>query len=349
MTKLREKGGVINTRTVIGIAHRLIKKKDPSNEHKYVLGKGWAASLFRRMGFSKRAATTGKLEVPRSLLLEIKHSFTNEIASACHLHNIPPNMIVNFDQTPIEYVPTGKYTMAAKGSSGVSINGKGDKRNLTCVAGITMGGIFLPPQLIYKGLTKRSTPKFPCPQSFHITANATHWSNEETMSEYADHVLRPHIESQREIHGSEQKCLLIFDKFKGHLTASFKEKCKSLNAIVVHVPAGFTDHLQPLDLSVNKSLKNFINKQFNDWYEHTLSQDDSGDLATTILKSGVQLRELSCEWMVRAYHHYNLAEQTQILTNGFKAAGVSDAVREGPKDDDPFANLNSSRPNDIIP
>ena len=38
------------------------------------------------------------------------------------------------------------------------------------------------------------------------------------------------------------------------------------NILIALVPANCTDRLQPLDVSVNKSVKEFLRGQFQEWY-----------------------------------------------------------------------------------
>ena len=40
---------------------------------------------------------------------------------------------------------------------------------------------------------------------------------------------------------------------------------------VVFVPPNCTDHLQPLDLSVNKSAKGFLKRKFWEWYSDEIT------------------------------------------------------------------------------
>ena len=65
--------------------------------------------------------------------------------------DIPPELIVNWDQTGINYIPVGSWTMEVEGARRVEIAGKDDKHQLTAVFGGSMVGDFLPIQLIYQG------------------------------------------------------------------------------------------------------------------------------------------------------------------------------------------------------
>ena len=65
-----------------------------------------------------------------------------------YLHNIlaivEENLIMNFDQTPLKYVPASNDTMAKKTVKSVCITGSFDKRYITGTFVITLEGDFLP-------------------------------------------------------------------------------------------------------------------------------------------------------------------------------------------------------------
>ena len=65
------------------------------------------------------------------------------------MEDIPCELVINWDQTGIHYVPVSSWTMAKEGSERVEIAGIDDKRQMTAVFGRSMSVDFLPPQLIY--------------------------------------------------------------------------------------------------------------------------------------------------------------------------------------------------------
>jgi len=54
--------------------------------------------------------------------------------------------------------------------------------------------------------------------------------------------------------------------FKGYLTDDLLQLLQENFIDVVFVPTNFTDQLQPLDLSVNKSVKDYLRGKFQQWY-----------------------------------------------------------------------------------
>ena len=66
--------------------------------------------------------------------------------------------------------------------------------------------------------------------------------------------------------GQEQAALAIFDHFKGQLTDNVVALLEKHNIQSVIVPPNCTDRLQPLDLTVNRVAKSFLQCQFREWY-----------------------------------------------------------------------------------
>ena len=133
-------------------------------------------------------------------------------------NKIPPELVLNADQTPCSYVSVGRMTMAARNSLSVPIKGLTDKRNITLTFFITLSGQFLPMQVIYQGKTTASQPRgFKFPKGFSISQNPKHYSNEHETLTLIDKVVAPYVERKRkELElAPTQKALLIWDVFKG--------------------------------------------------------------------------------------------------------------------------------------
>ena len=90
-------------------------------------------------------------------------------------------MVLNHDQTPLKYVPSGNTTLVQKSSGTVPIKGVSDKRMITGTFTVSLDGQYLPIQLIYVGKTQRSIPKVNFPKEFLFSADPKHFSS--TVSE----------------------------------------------------------------------------------------------------------------------------------------------------------------------
>jgi len=117
---------------------------------------------------------------------QLKEEFLLEIKVIVNMNEIPPDLIINFDQTALNYVPVSHWTMDQEGAK------RDDKRQITVVFAGSSSGYFLPPQLIYEGKTSRCLPNHEFPLSWHITNTEKHCSNEHSMflKELVSHTLR---------------------------------------------------------------------------------------------------------------------------------------------------------------
>ena len=100
----------------------------------------------QRMGLVKRRAST-KAKVDVKNFDELKGNFLRDMRNVMLMDEIPPELIITFDQTGINYVPVSSWTMEETGKKRVDIIGKDDERQITAVFGASLSGDFLPVQL----------------------------------------------------------------------------------------------------------------------------------------------------------------------------------------------------------
>lgn len=346
---VRKDGGAINTTIAIAFANGIIRKRSPhllvENGGHISLKKCWAQSLFRRMGWCKRHATTGKLPLPTAFVAEQKLRMAHSVA--CHIteHDIPEELVLNWDQTNLKYIPTGQWTMEQHGAKKVAIAGMDDKRSITALVTCSAAGEMLPMQLIYGGKTPQCHPTAPLPEGTHVTQNPTHYSTEKTMLEFLENIIQPYIKRKREELGRpDVPALLIFDVFRAHSTTSVLAKIKELNCIAETIPPNMTDHLQPLDIAVNKPIKDFLKQKFAIWYayqvERISEEPDSAKRLSELLKPVAPMRNRHAGWLNELAIHFSQPAQRQIIRNGFAASGVTDALTIALVSMDPFIGVN---------
>ena len=287
----------------------------------------WAKSLLHRMGFVKRkGCSTKKLMVHN--FEEIKEQFLFDIEVVVKMEDIPDDLILNWDHTAINIVPVSSWTMNQKGEKRVEIIGLDDKRQITAVVCGTMSGEILPFQLIYQGKTSACLPKSKLPKHWLLSFTPNHWSNNGKTEEYIRSVFFPYIDKKRTELGLPKNfpAVVLLDGFKGQTTEKIYQLLEANNIYTVSIPANCTDKLQPMDLSINKTLKDFMKSEFNDWYSSVVYKTlDSENPTPTDLRMAI-MKPLGAQWLLKAYKH--LMNNREIVKNGFKAAGITDALRK---------------------
>ena len=241
------------------------------------------------------------------------------------MEDIPEYLIINWDHTGLNYVPVSNWTMAEEGSKRVEIVGLDDKHQITAVFGCTMAGDFLPPQIIYTGKTPRCLPSVKFADNWHVTYTTNHWANEETTLAYIENILVPYVTQKRQSLSlnSQHPALVIVDRFKGQCTLSVLSAPDKNDIDLVVVPANCTDHLQPLNVSLNKSAKEFLRRKFQEWYANQVHlQLQNGEEASSPvdrLKLSV-IKPLGATWLIELYDYFKT--NSDIIKNGFKGAGI---------------------------
>ena len=77
------------------------------------LTNGWAQHHLKSMEWVKRKQTTGKVNLLEKFLQEEKLSYQREISKVLLEHDIPLDMVLNLDQTPLSHVSLGKHIHSA--------------------------------------------------------------------------------------------------------------------------------------------------------------------------------------------------------------------------------------------
>ena len=150
-----------------------------------------------------------------------------------------------------------------------------------------------------------------------MSQNPKHWSNEQETLKLIEDIINPYIIKKRaELKLPEtQKALVIWDVFKGQMTTMVMEKLKSLNCNFVPVPANMTHFFQPLDLTVNGAVKNYMRKQFVTYYS---------DAVTKQLESGKSIEDIEvttikpfhAQWLVNMYNFCTTDKGARIINRG---------------------------------
>ena len=148
-----------------------------------------------------------------------------------------------------------------------------------------------------------------------------HWSNQVTTLQYVHNILLPYVTQKRsELGLSSDHCsLVIFDRFKGQCTEVVLNTLKDNNIDVLLVPANCTDRLQPLDISVNKAVKDFLHGEFQRLYADQVKiQLQNGHTNPDVNLSLSVVKPLGVTWFKNTSNYLRM--NPQIAINGFHKA-----------------------------
>jgi hypothetical protein len=84
-----------------------------------------------------------------------------------------------------------------------------------------------------------------------------------------------------------------------------------------------------LDLSVNKSIKDFLKNKFQSWYADGIVyqlKDIDGDCISTMQPVDLRMsvsKPLGAKWLIEAFKY--IKSHPSIITNGYNKAGITHA------------------------
>ena len=109
------------------------------------------------MGFVLRWKTTAKVLIPEGALKEAELKFHHQIVNYVEKYQIPPSLIIYFEQTLSKYIQISSNAMEKKGTKNVPISEIDDKRFIAVTFSITMENKF--PSMQLKGKDKSEPPE----------------------------------------------------------------------------------------------------------------------------------------------------------------------------------------------
>ncbi|KAK6167122.1 hypothetical protein SNE40_021221 [Patella caerulea] len=111
---IREAGGIVNSAIVIATARGIVKRKNKwnlaENGESLNINKSWAQSFLQRLGFVKCKGTKAARKLPQDFDSH-KANFLRTVTEIKEQHNIPNELIFNFDQTGLKVVPVSNWTL----------------------------------------------------------------------------------------------------------------------------------------------------------------------------------------------------------------------------------------------
>ena len=114
---IREKSSVVITAIVMSVAEGIVKNDNSGllkqNGGHIRFSKHWAKYLLSRMGFVKRRVST-KSKVSVAAFESLKAQFFEDIKVVMCMKNISDCLVINWDQTGINYIPFSSWTMHGK-------------------------------------------------------------------------------------------------------------------------------------------------------------------------------------------------------------------------------------------
>lgn len=223
--------------------------------------------VLRSHGIRIRCKTHESQDLPSKKEDEAK-AFIKDTIPSVNMPGRDKRFIINMDQTPVFFSMSPKTTLNERGARSVNVRAStGSTMRITAAVGVTAAGGTLPLMIVYKGKpTGRiardftdATKGYPA-GCFYVCQDSA-WMDESVMLQWVNVVLKPYVETAP----PDVVPLLFLDSYKCHLMTTVVSKIQDLGVEVNHIPGGCTGLTQPVDVGINKPLKNRIRHKWEDY------------------------------------------------------------------------------------
>ncbi|NWW82504.1 POGZ protein, partial [Climacteris rufus] len=169
------------------------------------------------------------------------------------------------------------------------------------VLAVLADGAVLPALVLYRG---RLRPPANVPESILLEAKEGGYGDEELMELWAARVWRKHTQC----HGS--KGMLVLDCHRTHLSEEALAVLSASCTLPAVVPAGCSSQIQPLDVCIKRTVRNFLHKKW---------KEQAKELADSRCDSEILLQLVLC-WLGEALEV--IGDSPELVQQSFLVASV---------------------------
>ena len=271
---LRESGMPVSTNMAILMGSQMDSSfKRKSKHSKYHIMR----RLLRSNGIVIRCKTHEAQTHPKEKQEEAR-LFVEAIRPLIQQPKRAKEYIANMDQTPVFFSMVPTTTLETQGSRTVNVRASsGSTIRVTLAVFVTAAGDTLPPYMIFKGsptgrIAKELKDKDKgYPEGVHYSCQPKAWMDERCCLEWVQKVLKPWADSAPE----DIVPLLLLDSYKCHLQASVHNAIEECGVHLEYIPGGCTSLCQPVDIGINKPLKNRIRSMWEQYMLEEGLQEDT--------------------------------------------------------------------------
>ncbi|CAI6357713.1 unnamed protein product [Macrosiphum euphorbiae] len=219
---------------------------------------------------------------------------------AVTLENIPPQNIVNYDETNFIDDPGRTKVLIRKNAKHADSIMDSSKSATSVMFCVDASGGMLPPYVVYKSLQMWEPWTLGGPDGCRYNRSPSGWFDQSIFEDWFQTIIIPHF---RRLEGTK---VVIGDNLASHISVNIVKLCKQQNIKFVFLPANSTHLTQPLDVSCFRPMKIAWRKVLK---EHKLKKRGrlTKDIFPKILKSTIERLNIS---------------QKDNIKSGFEATGI---------------------------
>ncbi|KAM4860452.1 pogo transposable element with ZNF domain isoform 3-T5 [Thomomys bottae] len=235
----------------------------------------WAVRFMLRHHLTPHARRAVAHTLPKDVA-ENAGLFIEFVQRQIHNQDLPLSMIVAIDEISL-FLDTEVLSSDDRKENALQTVGTGEPW-CDVVLAILADGTILPTLVFYRGHIDQPAN---VPESILLEAKESGYSDDEIMELWSARVWRKHTACQR------SKGMLVMDCHRTHLSEEVLALLSASSTLPAVVPAGCSSKIQPLDVCIKRTVKNFLHKKW---------KEQAREMADTACDSGVLL-QLVLVWL----------------------------------------------------
>lgn len=220
-------------------------------------GEGWFNGLMKRHPQLTVKLAENTKRVRAAVTYEIVEEYFRNVADI--IRDIPPQNVVNYDETNFVDDPGAVKVVMKKGSKHAYRTLDTTKSSTTVMFAIAADGTRLPTYTVYKAKHIYEGWKEGGLPGAIYNRSPKGWFDSELFDDWFRTVALPFF---RKLEGTK---LLIGDNLQSHITVSVIQECENNNIKFVLLPPNSTHMLQPLDVAYFRPLKASWKRALEEW------------------------------------------------------------------------------------
>jgi len=263
---------------------------------------------------------------------ELINKFLHEVVNKRYYLGINDNelnRIVNIDETVIYFENPATQTIDINGKKEVIIDSNGNEnKRISVLLSICGDGTKIAPFCIFDGENEKRLEKelnnleIIKNQKLYAVYHKYAWCDSDIFQRWYEEVYLKYEKFQ-----VKKNCLLILDKSPSHYNKKIIDLFEQNKTSYIYIPGGLTRYLQPLDISVNKTFKESINREYA--LNKTINNINLNKINN---KKPIEIRKEIISIINHIWWETNDITSDGII-NGFKKGGIN-LKEDGSEDED---------------
>jgi transposase len=306
------------------------KVAHPFNVDREMAGKKWFKAFLKRNGLAVRVPEATSIQrasgfnaAKVSIFFETLKKILFEADEITR--KVPPENIFNVDESGFTVCQKPHKVVTKKGKRAVGTLTSCERgENVTTVCCISAAGVYVPPLFIFPRVKMKASLMNGSPVGSIGLSNKSGWINNELFTRWFDLFL-----SAVQPQARSQPVLLIMDGHTSHTrNLELIDKARENNVIILILPSHCTHRLQPLDISLFKSLNWYYDEETRTWLrEHggrAVAEEDIASIFNKAYGKAGTIKNAESGFRKAGIHPYN---QNVFQPEDFLGADATDKPR----------------------